>query len=104
MSLKILIERKFKEAPTPEIIRILNELRIKALQESGYIGGETVVNIDNKHEIIVISSWSGIVYWNKWLNSEERIELGKELSSYLEEPEKIRIFISSADYAKETFK
>ena len=103
MSLKILIDRKFKEAPTPEIIRILNELRIKALQENGYIGGETVVNIDNKHETIVISSWSSIVDWNKWLNSEERIKLGKELSSYLEEPEKIRILMSSADYAKETF-
>ncbi len=39
MSVKIVIERKFKKAVVPEILQIIDEIRIKALRDRGYIGG-----------------------------------------------------------------
>ena len=104
MSFKIIIERKFKESPVSENLRNIENLRIKALRQRGYIGGETVVNFDDNREVLVISAWSTVDDWRTWLNSQERAKLENELSPHLEEPGKIRAFMPSADYAKEAFK
>ena len=47
MSIKILIERKFKEAATEANLKVIEDIRIKALRQRGYIGGETRVNVDD---------------------------------------------------------
>ncbi|MBE9542843.1 MAG: antibiotic biosynthesis monooxygenase, partial [Proteobacteria bacterium] len=51
MSIKIVIERKFKEAVVLETLEIIDEIRMKALRDRGYIGGETVVNVDDDREV-----------------------------------------------------
>ena len=53
MSIKIVIERKFKEAVVPETLEIIHEIRVKALRDRGYIGGETVVNVNDDREVLV---------------------------------------------------
>jgi heme-degrading monooxygenase HmoA len=103
MSVKIMIERKFKEAPTEEDLRAIDELRIKALRQKGYIGGETIVNSDNPKEVLVISAWSSLEDWETWVKDQERNELEVRLASRLEVPVSIRAFLPSADYAKEEF-
>ncbi|KPK25583.1 MAG: hypothetical protein AMK69_13930 [Nitrospira bacterium SG8_3] len=103
MNVKIMIERKFKKAPTDEDLRAIDELRIKALRQKGYIGGETIVNCDDPKEVLVISAWSSLEDWETWLKDRERDVLEDELGSRLEEPAKIRAFVPSADYVKETF-
>lgn len=103
MSVKIMIERKFKKATDDEDLRAIDELRIKALRQKGYIGGETVVNCDDPKEVLVISAWSSLEDWETWVKDQERDVLEDELASRLEEPAKIRAFIPSADYAKATF-
>ena len=39
MSIKIVIERKFKEPVVPEILEIIDKIRMQALRDRGYIGG-----------------------------------------------------------------
>ena len=58
MSTRIMIERKFKSPITSEILQTIDEIRIKALRQRGYIGGETVVNADDDKDVLVISSWA----------------------------------------------
>ena len=103
MSIKITIERKFKEALMPEHLRAIEELRIKALRQKGYIGGETVVNFDDNREVLVLSAWSSLDDWKTWISNQERVQLENELASHLKEPVRIRAFMSSADYAKKAF-
>jgi heme-degrading monooxygenase HmoA len=104
MSVKIVIERKFKETPSEDDLRTIDEIRIKALRDRGYIGGETVVNADDRREVLVFSAWSSVDDWKTWYGKKEWEELEKELIPYLEEPAKIRIFMPGADYAKKAFK
>jgi heme-degrading monooxygenase HmoA len=103
MSVKIMIERKFKKAPTDEDLRVIDELRIKALRQKGYIGGETIVNCDDSKEVLVISAWSSLEDWETWVKDQERDVLEDGMASRVEEAAKIRAFLSSADYVKETF-
>ena len=103
MGVKIMIERKFKEPASKEDLRAIDELRIKALRQKGYIGGETVVNCEDPKEVLVISAWSSLEDWETWAKDQERDVSEDRLASRLEEPAKIRSFIPSADYAKEIF-
>jgi heme-degrading monooxygenase HmoA len=98
MSTKILIERKFKEPVTPDVLRIIEDIRIKALRQRGYIGGETVINKDNHHELMVISLWSNVQDWQTWYDGKDWKELEKELAPLLAEPVTVRVFIPSTDY------
>ena len=100
MSIKIIIERKFKEAPSLEIFQLIDEIRIKALRNRGYIGGETMVNVDDDREVLVSSAWSSVDDWKTWYDTKEWKELEKDLAPQLDGPVKIRIFMPGADFAK----
>ena len=103
MSVKIMIERNFKADFSPEDLVHLNELRIAAMREDGYISGETLVNLDNNAEVVVLSIWSSLDDWEVWSKSEERAKLENELAPHLQGPTKIRPFMLSADAMKEVF-
>ena len=102
MSVKIIIERKFKKAPVPEILQLIDEIRIKALRDRGYIGGETVVNVVDNREVLVFSAWSSADDWEIWYKKKDWQELEKELAPHLAEPAKIRVLMPGADYLKRT--
>ncbi len=102
MSVKIFIERKFEKAPLPENFKVINELRRVALQQQGYVTGETLVNFEDNH-IVVLSTWVSLDDWRVWSNSRERTELENELIPYMKGPVKIRQFIAGADYKKKMF-
>jgi heme-degrading monooxygenase HmoA len=67
MSAKIIIERKFKEAPTPENFRLINDLRRKGMRQKGYISGETLVNFDQNH-VVVLSTWASLDEFDDFSN------------------------------------
>jgi heme-degrading monooxygenase HmoA len=100
MSAKIIIERRFNEAPTPENFRLINDLRRKAMRQKGYVSGETLVDFDQNH-VVVLSTWASLDDWKRWVNSEERNALEKNLATYLKESARVRSFMASADYLSE---
>ena len=92
MSIKILVERKFKDTPSDSDIDTIHKIRVLAMKQKGYIGGETLINyIDNK-EVVIIAQWADVELWNRWINSKERKKLEQELCPNLAEPAKIRVF------------
>lgn len=101
MAIKILIERRFKEAPKAEDIRALNELRIRAMQQDGYVSGETLVELEDNRNMVVISVWSSLEEWEKWLNSQDRRMYEAELNPRMESPTNIRAFMLGADFLRE---
>ena len=71
MTVKILLERKFKKEPSVAEIKIINELRIGAMQQNGYVSGETLVDVNDHKRIVVISVWANTSAWETWKNSNE---------------------------------
>jgi heme-degrading monooxygenase HmoA len=98
VTIKILLERKFKEDPSLEEIKTINELRIGAMQRKGYISGETLVDIADNRRIVVISVWAKKGEWEEWLNSDERRKLEVNLNKNLIQSPIIRSFMLGADY------
>jgi heme-degrading monooxygenase HmoA len=101
MSVKIMIERKFKKDFTSEDLNDLDELRTTAMGQAGYISGETLVNLENNREIVVLSVWLSLDDWKAWATSPERDGLESELAPRLEEPTRIRPFTLRANGRKE---
>ena len=98
MTVKILLERKFKEDPSLDEITTINELRVGAMQRKGYISGETLVDINDHRRIVVISVWANKAGWDAWVNSDERRKLEANLAKNLKQSPIIRSFMLGADY------
>jgi heme-degrading monooxygenase HmoA len=98
MTVKILLERKFKKDPTLDEIKIINELRVGAMQRKGYVSGETLVDLNDHKRIVVISVWTNRADWEAWANSKERQHLEANLNENLKQRPIIRPFMLGADY------
>ncbi len=103
MTVKILLERKFKEEPSLEDIKIINALRIAAMQRKGYVSGETLVDMDDYKRIVVISVWTSKSSWDAWLRSGERQRIEADMNKSLKQPPTVRSFMQGADYLGEVF-
>ncbi|OQY03674.1 MAG: hypothetical protein B6I22_11160 [Desulfobacteraceae bacterium 4572_123] len=103
MTVKILLERKFKKEPSLEEIKTINELRIGAMQQKGYISGETLVDFNDHRRIVVISVWTNKSEWETWINSDERRKLDANLDKNLKQRPIIRSFMLGADYLGDVF-
>ena len=55
MIVKVMIKRKIKEGKAREVFALLNKFRSEAMNQKGYITGETLINHDNPREILVIA-------------------------------------------------
>lgn len=98
MTVKILLERKFKEEPSLAEIKIINDLRIAAMQRKGYVSGETLIDLDDHRRIVVISVWTNKAGWDAWVKSGERRKIEASLDKNLKQPPIIRSFMLGADY------
>jgi heme-degrading monooxygenase HmoA len=97
MTAKIMIEREFKKMPSADDIRVINEIRIKVMEQKGYVSGETLINTQDNRKIVVLSFWSCLDDWLAWADSELRRELDNELISQMEKPSIIRTFFFGSD-------
>lgn len=75
MTIKVLIRRTIAESRSKELNLLFVKLRSLAMQQEGYIGGETLKRLDAPGEYLVISRWQSIEDWTRWLVSKERSEI-----------------------------
>jgi heme-degrading monooxygenase HmoA len=83
MAVKIVIRRNVPKEKEPELLPMLIQLRALAVSQPGYISGETLRNVDNPEEHLVISTWQGTDSWKSWLSSKQREEIQKRIDSVL---------------------
>ena len=84
MQAKILIKREFIKGKKNEIIALLKELRSMALQQPGYISGETLSSYDLPQTLMVIGTWQDLESWHNWKENATRKTLEQMLSTYQE--------------------
>ena len=66
---KVLMERTIRGQNVGQIVRLLRQLRVLAMQQPGYISGETLHAVDDPNHYLVISSWDSAEHWQAWLEN-----------------------------------
>ena len=100
MVVKVLIKRRIKEGKSREVFALLNKFRSQAMDQKGYISGETLINYDDPREILVIGFCHSVENWLDWKENENRKANEKLLERYLEEPTEYRKYILSTMQTK----
>jgi len=75
MAVKIIIKRVTPEDKIIDLMKLLKKLRIVAVNQPGYISGETLKSYENPGEYLVISTWQSLDDWKNWVQSKERAEI-----------------------------
>lgn len=83
MAIRILIRRTIPEDKARAMIPLFKQMRQLALQQKGYISGETLRNFNDPEEFLVISSWQSVSDWENWLKSKERQEMQDQIDKLL---------------------
>ena len=85
MAVKILIRRKVPKGKEGQLLPLLLDLRSKATTQPGYISGETLRNVDDPQETIVISTWQSVENWKAWEGSKGRGEILNKIDALVGE-------------------
>ena len=83
MAVKIFIKRLVPQDKARAIIPLFRQMRASATAQPGYITGETLRNMDNPDEFIVISTWQSSEDWKQWLQSKERNAVQSKIDELL---------------------
>jgi quinol monooxygenase YgiN len=89
---RVIIERKFKASEVANAESVLIEIRSRALQAPGYIGGETLNSVEDPSIWVVISTWVDEAAWKAWASTAERREIAKKIQALTVSPEKASVF------------
>lgn len=89
---KVLLERTIKGKHVSHIVRLLRQMRVLAMQQPGYISGETLHEANDPNHYLVISTWESLDHWQAWFSNAERRKLQEEIDKYLESPTIMRLF------------
>lgn len=89
---KIIIERRCKPNKEAELESLLVELRTNAIQQRGYVSGETLRSVDDPSLWLVLSTWLDVDLWKTWEASPVRQEITRKLEPLLVAPEKASSF------------
>ena len=93
MAVKVLIERRVLPGQEKRALEMLRMIRAHCLEEPGYISGETLRDSEDAHNIVVISTWFGLMDWRRWHGSETRRKLEAQLRPLLAAPERVRVLL-----------
>lgn len=85
MAIKVIITRKVGKGKQKDLLPLLMELRTKAINQNGYISGETLKGISDPDEFMVISTWQSFEDWKAWEDNPEREEIQAKIDAILEE-------------------
>jgi heme oxygenase (mycobilin-producing) len=90
MTIRVLMTRRVPKLTSgmditllPTLSEMLIELRGMADRQPGYISGETLRNVDDRNEYLVISTWKSLEAWNWWLRNNDRAELEGRVDALL---------------------
>lgn len=95
MAIKILIRRSVSSEKAQMLAPLMKKLRALALEQPGYISGETLRNIDQPGTYVVLSTWKDLVCWNAWLKSPERIEIQAQIDALTGNSTQYEVFSNS---------
>ena len=100
MAVKVFIKRQIKEGKSKEVFKLLNKFRSNAMDQKGYVTGETLMSYQDPRCLLVISTWQSIDNWLAWKENNERKANEAKLEQFLEAPTEYDEFIFGTYPAK----
>ncbi|MBF0197527.1 MAG: antibiotic biosynthesis monooxygenase [Planctomycetes bacterium] len=92
MAVRVLIHREVPDKVNPQLNKLLIKMRSLAVQQPGYISGETLKKVSSHHIHLVISSWKNLDDWEGWLALKERQETQAEIDLLLGQETTYEVF------------
>lgn len=92
MAVKIIIKRKIPKSKETQVLPLLLELRSKAMTQPGYISGETLINVNDPEDYLVISTWKSVKEWKDWEENKERSEIQGKIEKLLGEKSSVQVY------------
>jgi len=89
--IRLIIERKIKPGKEREAWELLHELRSKAMRQTGYVSGETLLGYDDPLLWVAISTWLSAKAWQDWQKSPERRAMEDREKELIDAPIKITV-------------
>ena len=90
--IRVMIERHCKPGKEAQLRSLLIELRMAAMQQYGYISGETLHELDDPSLFVVVSTWANLEAWRTWQVSMRRLLIEQGMDSLITTEKKLRIF------------
>jgi len=94
MAVEVLIKRKFVKEKAKLIAPLMIKLRSLARSQPGYISSESLQCLDPPcdDEYLIRSTWQSTEDWKKWLGSDERNAIQKQIDTISGEKTEYRIY------------
>ena len=93
MAVKIIIARKVTKNKEAELLPLLIQMRALATAQPGYISGETLRNMENSEDYLVISTWQSVDNWNAWIATKQRAEIQEKIDTLLGQKTEYSIYL-----------
>lgn len=81
--IKVLITRRIPAGKGKQVLPLFRKLRSLAMEQQGYISGETLQNYNDPEKHLVISVWESMENWQAWLGSRERQQVQEDIDTML---------------------
>ncbi len=98
MLVKVLMRRRFKKGKEKEAFSLVRKMRMRAMNQQGYISGETLIDHTDLQKTMVIGTWQNNDDWTNWKDNPERKELEERLAPLQDEPTEYESFVYSKYY------
>ncbi len=93
MAVKVIIKRRFREGKAKEVFALLKKFRSEAMDQEGYITGETLIGFDDPQKVLVIATWQSRDNWLKWKEDSGRKANEALLQQYLDGPTEYEVYV-----------
>ncbi len=99
MTIRVLMLRKMPRLTggmeaelLPHLVPMLDELRTMAFRQPGYISGETLRNVVDPYEYLVVSTWKSFEDWQRWFANKKRADLEGKIDAVLGSPTEYKVY------------
>ena len=93
MAVKVIIDRKVKKGEEEGFFDLLKELRSKAVSSKGYISGETLRALSDRHNYVAVGTWQSVDDWKNWEKNSERRNIQARIEEIMMRPTKTKIYV-----------
>lgn len=96
MAVRVIIQRWVRYGREAELRRALEQMRVQALNQPGYISGETLRCPSDPSLWVVVSTWETLADWQRWAQGPDRAEFESRIAHLIEAPSQILVLESVA--------
>jgi len=86
MIVKVIIKREITPGMEQDFFVHLKTLRSHAVQQQGYISGETLLCAENTNKVLIISKWESMDDWENWQKDGKRRKIDQAMHRLQERP------------------